>query len=789
MPLTLAFLAAVSVGPPTAAQEVYLTRAAQPQAVIVDGGTPDGCRSASEELQAYVELMSGARLEIVAEAASDRPNVFVGGPGAFERLGQSPDQLRLGREGFVVRTAGSDLVLVGGRHIATLYAVYDFLEDDLGCHWFWPGDVGEVVPNSPTIRLGKLDRVEQPDFSIRWVGRQDWALKNRMNVQTGEPDGFNIHWFVHTWLMLVPPADYADEHPEYYSEIGGKRLDPRGPHRVNLCTTNPEVAQAAARTIDRVMAENPGIDMISVDPEDTQQFCQCATCRAKYEAPGLPYELQNSQRVFDFTNQVAALVAEKRPDLTIKTIAYHTYVRPPTAPEWQPRENVAVQFCRFMCHNHALADETCSHNQGFDSWYREWRERTSRILFYEYYWKVSWVGLPWPITRMLRADLPRFREDGLLGIATQFNTNYATNGLGYWLAARLLWDAEADVDALLTTYYDGFFGKAAPHVRAYYETLDKAAQDSDVHLAGQRPYADILTLFTPDLIGELNGHLRRAQAAAESDQVRERVRMLQAAVEYSRLVQEYLAALQRVAKGAGAQLWPGMAAQGADKVTDVGAPLAQGIRDFLLLPENAEALDQPNGYTELLLKPEHVARNLRGAREGEIALTKRQWLKAHGAEPAKPEVQGRFSIWVYGNDLDFQAGAPEHTLSLRGPDGEWEVVGGVGTAEANGDRRNLCFVVSGIDSTRYLRGEELEIKFENPPGGPYASQVFGFWLMPADPGLTVEQATRRIEEDIEAVRAVALGFTEYSYSGFMSQEDEPDVVLLGVRGLAAGLDP
>lgn len=780
MALTIALAPLLTVAAVGAPEDIRLVRDGAPQAAIVDGGTPEGSRSAAGELQKYIQLMSGAELPIIAKPGAGQPNVFVGGEAAFERLAQTPEGLGLGRDGFVIRSVDNDLVLAGARNIATLYAVYDFLEEDLGCHWFWPGGVGEVVPKSPDISTRRLDRVERPSFRIRWVGRQDWALKNRMNVQTGEPDGFNIHWFVHTWLALVPPAEYADEHPEYYSEIGGERLDPRGPRRVNLCTTNADVARAAARTIDRVMAEDPATDMISVDPEDTQQFCQCEQCRARYEDPDIPYELRNSRRVFDFTNQVADLVAQKHPGLIIKTIAYHSYVRPPADAAWRPRDNVAIQFCRFMCHTHALADDTCPPNQGFDAWYGQWRERTHSVLFYEYYWKVSWVGLPWPINRMLRADLPRFRDDGLLGIATQFSSNYATNGLGYWLAAKLLWDADVDVDALLGTYYNAFFGEAAPHVRTYYETLDRAAETSGVHLADQRPYADILVLFTPDLIHKLDAHLRAAQNAAETDEVRERVRMLQSAMQYTRLVQEYLAALEGAMAGPGETLWGGLLAQRIDDAKAVGGPLAQGIRDFLALPENADALDQPNNYTDLLLRPEGAVRQLFGGQEGEIAFTRRQWLETWGRGPVTRELAERFAIWVYGNDLDYVDGQAEHVLSLRGPDGEWEVVGGVGTAEANGDGRNVCFALPGLESARYLGNASLQIRFANTPGGPYASHVYGIWLMPDEPGLTPQEATRRVEEAIESVREASLGFTEYGYSGLLSEEDAPELVPMEV---------
>ena len=760
----------------TAALSADLTvvRNGVPVAAIVDGGTPEGCLSAADELQKYVMQITGSTLPTAAAREAGRPNIIVGGDAAFQALGATPGDLGLGRDGFVIRTIDGDLVLAGARNIATLYAVYDLLEDDIGCHWFWPGDIGEVVPRAATITLPDLDRIERPGFSIRWVGSGDWALRNRMSVNTNQPDGFNVKWFVHTYLRLVPPEEYWPEHPEYYAEAGGERLDPMSDRLVNVCTSNPEVAEAAARTIDRVMAESPGTDMISVDPEDTQQFCRCAACEARYHDLELPSELRNSLRVFEFTNAVADLVRDRHPDLTIKTIAYHSYVRPPADPTWRPRDNVAIQFCRFMCHNHALADPSCPDNRGFDGWYREWLGRTSNVMLYEYYWKVSWLGLPWPINRMLHADIPRFGTEGLLGVATQHNTNYATNGLGYWLAAKLLWDPKADVDALIRTYYEAFFAETSQPVAQYYEELDRAAESSGIHIAGQRPYADILTLFTPELIADLAGHLTDAAGAANTDDVVARVRMLRAGVDYTELVRGYLTTIGEAFQAETDDPWAAADTAAIEGVTTAAEPKAQAIRDFLALPENAAALDQPNSYTNIMLKPANVVGYLHGGVEGEVALTKPRWLERegvmHDAGP-RPET---FAIWVYGNDLDFVDEQPEHDVLLRGPDGEWESVGGVGNTVRSGDGATMCFVVGGVDAGRYLRGSNVEIRFANKPGGPFASRVFAMYVMPNEPALAPDVATQRIANDLNAVRATSAGFTEYGARGFMSRdEDQP----------------
>jgi hypothetical protein len=81
--------------------------------------------------------------------------------------GHGADPAKLGPEEWAVRTVGKDLVLTGGRPRGTLYAVYEFLEQDLGCHWL--DERTEVVPSRPTLPLPHLRRTGKPAFRSREV--------------------------------------------------------------------------------------------------------------------------------------------------------------------------------------------------------------------------------------------------------------------------------------------------------------------------------------------------------------------------------------------------------------------------------------------------------------------------------------------------------------------------------------------------------------------------------------------------------------------------------------------
>ena len=105
---------------------------------------------AAKELAMFLKRVTGAEFSVVAEQSStdDRANrIYVGWTEYSARRGI--DASKLGEEEWVIRTIGDDLVLTGGRPRGTMYAVYEFLEDHVGCHWL--DRKTEVIPSKPTL--------------------------------------------------------------------------------------------------------------------------------------------------------------------------------------------------------------------------------------------------------------------------------------------------------------------------------------------------------------------------------------------------------------------------------------------------------------------------------------------------------------------------------------------------------------------------------------------------------------------------------------------------------------
>ena len=217
--------------------------------------------------------------------------------------------------GYFVEVARDVVRLAGTTPAATAYAVYHLLEH-LGCRWFMPGEIGEVVPRMDTITLERTAVVELPDFTARQLqalteGSETWQLRNRL--------GGPYYPGAHSFNRLVPPALYFDRRPEYYALVNGKRQP------TQLCTSNPEVIALVAESIAAIHRVDPSKIWFGIGPNDGGGFCECDACRALDTGDWDPFsnDISITDRFLTFANAVAELVHEEYPEIKFGFYVYH----------------------------------------------------------------------------------------------------------------------------------------------------------------------------------------------------------------------------------------------------------------------------------------------------------------------------------------------------------------------------------------------------------------------------------------------------------------------------------
>lgn len=148
-----------------------------------------------------------------------------------------------------------------------------------------------------------------------------------------------------------------------------------------------------------------------------------------------------------------------------------------------------------------------------------------------------------------------FVEHGVKGIFEQ--GAYQSYGsemeeLRGWLLAKLLWDPKQDADKLVDQFLDGYYGSAAPSIRAYLKLIHDGVDASGDDLGCySRPDAKFLSF---ELLAKSWKYLQEAEKAAGEDAaLRHRVQVAQLPVLYTFIVRWH--PLHKDAKKAGVD-WP-----------------------------------------------------------------------------------------------------------------------------------------------------------------------------------------------------------------------------------------
>ena len=140
-------------------------------AIVIGAAATEEERAAADEIRLYVKKMSEAALPIASDADGVRgPKILVGRNRLATKLGVSVRQaIYPAPETMLVKSVDGHVVVAGndaGTYRGTYFAACALLEH-LGVRWYWPSEVGEVVPRRSTVRVPRIARREGPSFPFR----------------------------------------------------------------------------------------------------------------------------------------------------------------------------------------------------------------------------------------------------------------------------------------------------------------------------------------------------------------------------------------------------------------------------------------------------------------------------------------------------------------------------------------------------------------------------------------------------------------------------------------------
>ena len=457
-------------------------------------GTDVSAELAVQELNAIVSNATGRVFSSVPGAKATR-RIFVGrSPDAEKTLGTRFFE-RLKDEESVVFAKGNDLFLVGGGDMGTLWAVYDFVEDNLGYRWYFCRTDGEVVDKTDTVVYkGKVTR-RLPAFkgfrksygSVS-AGRL-FCLRNR---DTSAAEGFiKGYRYRYTWripghgfiLFLpsdkelkawggIPPPEVREgsfkDHPEWYS-LGkdGKRHPD-----MQLCLSNPATRDAL---YERLLAwmrykGERGVFMVGSNDFHNDRYCWCDGCIAlerKYDCVGGPLW----DTIVDLCGR---LKRDGHNETFITSLVYKGPLQTEKAPVGIGKfpDNFIADLA-FLNSDRSIREyptqKGIDAGRDFNKW--ENAQRWAKLCDNKSYWYYG-SGHASQVWKRMHKEILELRELGVEHVGScGTGGGYAFGDMTNYLFMQMLYNPDRDWKAVVDDMLRVKFGPAAPMMAEYMDAL------------------------------------------------------------------------------------------------------------------------------------------------------------------------------------------------------------------------------------------------------------------------------------------------------------------------------
>ncbi|MBQ9502500.1 MAG: DUF4838 domain-containing protein, partial [Lentisphaeria bacterium] len=461
---------------------------------------------AAKELQLFLKKITSADFPVVAEGKS--PAIRIG----------APEGKALADQENVIETRGKDLHLYGGGLHGSLWAVYELLENELGCIFFNAhGDL--FVPEQKTLVLPEMKKRRRYAFTSRavmnwfYVDKETMTLalyRNRQNLllhdinhprYPGKDPGIvaRAETFVgeHSFSMLIPSGlaaqkgwsshnaalpflkdkHYFKEHPEYFSmDSTGKRVP-----NWHLCLSNPELRKELTKNallFHAAEKKRTGVDgVIQISANDiAYRLCFCKNCVAleeKYGTRGGP--------LFDFVLELA----RNNPQINFRTTAYQrslTQSPPKIKIDWP--KNLQLIFAPINGDYARSFEENKKDPTDFDD-FVNWTKITRDILVWYYPNPYNrerekfFIEPPTFILDRVASDIRLMAAKGIEGTYFEHDSGGIRCGTNFselqtYVMLKLFQDPALDADELAEKFIRAFYGPAAEHVLRYHASLASA---------------------------------------------------------------------------------------------------------------------------------------------------------------------------------------------------------------------------------------------------------------------------------------------------------------------------
>ncbi|WP_411971476.1 DUF4838 domain-containing protein [Sphingobacterium sp. Lzh-3] len=426
-------------------------------------------------------------------------------------------------DSYSIQAVGKNIYIKGSGK-GVLFAAYRYVRDIIGGRKWYVGKENTHVPKLTFLAVDSdLKIYSKPNFQFREVyfpveldqEYMDWYGLHNLEERWGD--------WGHTFSKILPPSVYFKEHPEYYSLYDGKRQP------IQLCLSNEDVFKLTVAYFKRRISENPTATYWSIAANDDIGSCTCDRCQAIDKREG---GAQGS--LIHFVNRVAA----QFPDKKFTTLAYLESANAPT--HLRVADNVSV----ILSNIDAFRKNDIGSEPSAATFRRQlgaWKAKTKHVFVWDYLTQFTNYLAPFPIQGTMQESLQYLKTQGVEGVFLQGGgATYSDMAeLNAYILASLAWDTTLSEEQLTNEFIEGYYGKAAPFIKAYLaERRNHLPGPSSALSIYGNPIDNRHDFLSPEAMDKYSTLLEKAEIASEGNPLLEsRVRRIGLGLDYTYLQQ------------------------------------------------------------------------------------------------------------------------------------------------------------------------------------------------------------------------------------------------------------
>ena len=463
--------------------DVILAKDAQTDYVVVipENESRESVLFAVEELVNNFFKATGAILEVKTDAEityNDTVQVLsIGETALLQQAGVSYNEAELGRSGYIVQTKGKSVFMVGGESHGSLYAVYGWMSEQFDYEYY---SIGEIYIEKDLVeeKLLNVTLKERPDFDYRLTNfGEAWfdtevAHRVRFDPASSVWTYFNNAEY-HTSFNIVPPEQYAEEHPEWYSANGEQLCYSRDPEGL---------AEAAVENMKEAFRAQPDRNIATFTQQDHNSWCECKLCLESLQKYGT-----NSAVYIKFVNRIAKMInewaAEEFPGRTI-TIAMFAYQKTEDAPVKETEngyepidesvrlgENVALFYAPIYASYYY--DFNHEENLKASTTLEKWDVLTDTLFVWMYGANFRIYMAPYNNFNSMQNTYRYLYDKGVTYIFDQQQFNQVSGTDWYklraYLSSNLQWKIDSDQTELINNFFTHYYKDASVAMKRLFD--------------------------------------------------------------------------------------------------------------------------------------------------------------------------------------------------------------------------------------------------------------------------------------------------------------------------------